>query len=326
MGRGGVRRAALFVLGSAATIGLGTATAFAVSDGNYDPERQHCSPGANDTVNGDTAEEGCKSAIVVVGDGSGHEYAGFGTDQTAEGETVGPPGAPWVSPTGGDPASRPSVYIGADDNLNNGEHDGSDQMGTGPSDGGGIRFAADPASVEAWLAAVMADPFQIFVHPVPIVDAGIGVCADGVCFTAQTGRRTVFTGDDPCEAHDLEANGESLEECRARTADTRDRQVTNYEGHEWDPDSCSGPSDAPEDCGGRPLEDWNEQERTVYADPGLSVYEDPDAQGSPLDPYPLTAVYVGTCGVVVGGGPAAQVPASPITNGAGQAVVTTPGC
>ena len=41
--------------------------------------------------------------------------------------------------------------------------------------------------------------------------------------------------------------------------------------------------------------------------------------------YPLPALYVGTCGVVAGGGAAPAAPASPVTNSAGQVVVST-GC
>jgi hypothetical protein len=54
----------------------------------------------------------------------------------------------------------------------------------------------------------------------------------------------------------------------------------------------------------------------------VQVYEDPNPEGSPIGPYPLPALYVGTCGVVFGGGQV-QMPASPITNGAGQVVLKT---
>ena len=57
----------------------------------------------------------------------------------------------------------------------------------------------------------------------------------------------------------------------------------------------------------------------------MTFFEDPDPEGSPIGPYPLPALYAGTCGVVAGGGPAATAPASPITNSAGQLQVKT-GC
>jgi hypothetical protein len=63
----------------------------------------------------------------------------------------------------------------------------------------------------------------------------------------------------------------------------------------------------------------------VYAEPGVQVYEDPDAQASPIGPYPLPAVYAGTCGGIVGGGSAPAAPDSPVTNDAGQIEART-GC
>ena len=59
---------------------------------------------------------------------------------------------------------------------------------------------------------------------------------------------------------------------------------------------------------------------------GFQFYEDPDPQGSPATPiYPNPGIYVGTCGVVVGGGALPALPASPLTNSAGQLVIST-GC
>ena len=63
----------------------------------------------------------------------------------------------------------------------------------------------------------------------------------------------------------------------------------------------------------------------MYAEPGIQIYEDPDPQGSPIGPsYPIPAFYVGTCGLIVGGGQM-TMPSSPFTNKAGQFVVPT-GC
>src|SRR6266508_2147849 len=66
------------------------------------------------------------------------------------------------------------------------------------------------------------------------------------------------------------------------------------------------------------MDSWRQHEAgTVNAEPGVQVYEDPDAQASPLDPvyesglsdkpvlYPIPGAYVGTCGVTAGGGLAA---------------------
>ena len=109
--------------------------------------------------------------------------------------------------------------------------------------------------------------------------------------------------------------------------------AANYAGKKWDPQNCAGPSDKPKDCGGKPLKYWDRQEGTVYAEPGIQIYEDPDPQGSPVGPYPLPAFYIGTCGVVVGGGPmrvpfvasAGATQQGVWTNKAGQLVVST-GC
>jgi hypothetical protein len=57
-----------------------------------------------------------------------------------------------------------SIYLGADDNLDTGEHDGvNGQDGTansvnGPSDGGALVVNRHPLDVMTWMAAVAADP------------------------------------------------------------------------------------------------------------------------------------------------------------------------
>ena len=66
------------------------------------------------------------------------------------------------------------------------------------------------------------------------------------------------------------------------------------------------------------------EKKNVVAEPGVQFYGDPDPQSSPIGPYPLPAAYAGTCGVAAGGGDL-QAPASPMTNGAGQLIVST-GC
>ena len=76
------------------------------------------------------------------------------------------------------------MYFGADDNLDQGEHDGASGIGNGPSDGGAIRFVIDPASLQAWVDAGMAgDTTYLQTHPIPLVSFGTGECADGVCFS-----------------------------------------------------------------------------------------------------------------------------------------------
>ena len=120
--------------------------------------------------------------------------------------------------------------------------------------------------------------------------------------SAQTQRRVIFQGGNK----------------------KKHRDAADYQGKTWDPESCSGPSDSKKDCGGHSLKWWDKQEGTVYGEPGIQIYEDPDAQGSPIGPYPLPGFYVGTCGLVIGGG-GMSAPDSPFTNPAGQFVLNT-GC
>jgi hypothetical protein len=212
------------------------------------------------------------------------------------------------------------VYLGADDNLDTGEHDGVDgKNGTansanGPSDGGAIVVDWHPAQLAEWLATLTAAPGApgpFLSNPVPLVSAGFGACADGICIGAYTAKTTVYNGG---------TNGQT-------------RDVFNYEGKKFDPATCSSGS-AKEDaaCKGpnpgdpQTMDQWRQAEaQNVVAQPGVMVYEDPDPQGSPIGPYPLPAAYAGTCGVAAGGGAAPAAPASPVTNTAGQIVVST-GC
>jgi hypothetical protein len=106
----------------------------------------------------------------------------------------------------------------------------------------------------------------------------------------------------------------------------------------WDPYDCAGPSDNAKDCGtpqhkNWTIEHWEDQNGTTYIEPGFQFFEDPDPQGSPgvlslvgipqNDPYPLPAVYFGSCGAILGGGPAMSFPAGPGVNAAGQLVIPT---
>src|SRR5207245_813234 len=117
-----------------------------------------------------------------------------------------PPSAP-VTPTVGSPdgsatslLTDTSIYLGADDNLNTGEHDGADGMThtansqNGPSDGGAIVVNWHPTDILTWLADTMANPLYLLTNPVPVADAGFGMCADGICTSTQTRQRTVYNG------------------------------------------------------------------------------------------------------------------------------------
>ena len=290
------------LLAAAALLAL-PVTARAVSDGDYSYQQQGCSGGA-DQYNKPGAEQGCHNLRVAVTDGAGNPLLTAGTGQTASGRPVSSADYSFT-PAAADPGSGARVYFGADDNLDTGEHDGSPQWQDGPSDGGGIHADATPALIYAWLGAVMTgDTPYLLTHPTPI-DAGYGACADGTCLSVQTSRRTAFQG----------GSGGA-------------RDAADYTGMRWDPATCSSSdqqSQTPAACGGHQLSWWNQNQGTVYVEPGAQVYEDPDAQASPALPlYPIPSAYAGTCGVVAGGGQVAA-PSSPLTNSAGQVDLST-GC
>jgi hypothetical protein len=255
-----------------------------------------------------------------------------GSGVAAHGDSTDP-SATTATPCTSDPGTNAAglatgltIYFGADDNLDFGEHDGASgkhgtsQVQDGPSDGGAIVFNWHPAEIVGWGDALQhGDTSQLFWNPVAVADAGEGECADGFCTSAQTRRRTVWEG-----------------------GGRGSRDVYDYSGKQWDPYTCnSGDQEAedPQSCGGQSMNDWRQQEAgTVNAEPGVQVYEDPDPQASPLDPvyesgaspspvlYPIPGVYVGTCGVTAGGGPLVTAPPGTLgTNSAGQVSVTT-GC
>src|SRR5581483_9569981 len=111
-----------------------------------------------------------------------------------------------------DPGCKSLMFSMADGN----QHDFS-WFGLQPTaDGGGIQFDGLPGSIMPWLTAGSAgDVSYLLTHPTPLVDAGFGACADGICFNAQTQRRVAWQGD-----------GKGS------------RNIANYEGKQWDPESC----------------------------------------------------------------------------------------
>jgi hypothetical protein len=310
----------------ATALAAATLPAFAVSDGSYDSSRQGCSNTADASDHPQYTEKHCYSATLQLS-GAHHRYVLVGVPQTPDGTSADAieicldftgtascarfdqsgfsqlpdrPGTP-VDPEKGEL----HAYFGADDNLDSGEHDGSEQVANGPSDGGAIQANVTPLTAADWVSHVLAaDRSYVLTHPLPAADAGAGGCADGICISVQTQRRVAYTAG-------------------SKNAKTRD--VSDYDGHTWDPPSCAGPSDSAKDCGGHPMSWWHKKGQTTYVEPGIQVYEDPDPQGSPIGPYPIPALYVGTCGFVAGGGIAPAFPASPITNKAGQLIVQT-GC
>jgi hypothetical protein len=219
------------------------------------------------------------------------------------------------------------LYFGADDGLDSGEHDEPDgKHGTateqnGPSDGGAIVVRWHPLAVTRWFKTVMTglehgDLAPLAQNPLPFLSVGFGACADGIC-VATVSRRT----------ESLRGGGKGS----GGRAGMKSRDVYNYAGKTFDPYNCSGESVKAEkqchDTTHHNEDSYLKQEaRHVYLQPGVQLFEDPDPNGSPLLPsYPLPAVYVGSCGVVVGGGPV-TLPKSPLTNSAGQLVVSPTHC
>jgi hypothetical protein len=305
--------------------------AVAISGGGYHHDDMDCTAGANAYDRTD-AEDGCHSLKINVASGDAR-FAEFGLDQTAvsDGEphafcaavnTVGTGGGHGnncgqnnAAPKGqgtrvrGDirkrrivqetqlvnPMQKPGTlaslagkgvdfYFAADDNLSGGEHDGVDgrkETGTdglqdGPSDGGSIQLFVHPQ--DAGVTPTTA-------NPLPVAGASFGSCADGICENFTTHRMHVYSG-----------------------GGTGERNVSDYEGKQWDPFECDGASlkgerscDSGKKDGPKTLKDWQQLEGRTYADPGLSVYEDPDPQASPLEPYPLPGIYIGTCGLILDG-------------------------
>jgi hypothetical protein len=172
-----------------------------------------------------------------------------------------------------------------------------------------------PLQVVTWLAELIAvtrthSLAPIAENPFPLLDAGGGACADGICLSVQTRQRSMYQGGGGA--------GKS-------------RDVYDYQGKTWSPVDCSsGDPRSEKACRteGHHTMTWYRQHeaKNVYAEPGVQFFEDPDPQASAILPmYPLPAIYVGSCGVVIGGG-SLQAPKSPFTNTAGQLVIDPAGC
>ena len=359
-------------------VGTGAGTSFAISDGHYRYFRNDCKGYDFNSSNPNYVDPSCTGLILSISDYNGHEYFGMGIPETANGTAANAvdfwadPGQgqdiSWtVSESGGisnvdiepstqpaaDPTSGLRLYFGADDNLNVGEHDSSGYTNNGPSDGGAIAVNIDPATAGAWITSLQADNLAyLLTHPTPLINGGFGACADGFCFSFTLNRKVAYQGLDT-----------------AISRDAADYVWSNGSPMVWKPYDCSGPTDgsdgsnvcadpalhsyfgATNPCynsnGYMTIACWNELNGTVYVQPGVQIYEDPDPQASPgvvdlaisangilpqvynePDPYPWPALYAGTCGVVIGGGPSGSptdLSSLPGTNAAGQYVYST-GC
>ena len=198
--------------------------AHAVSDGNYNNTTQGCTGNAYNSDSPDSTEPHCYSATGQISDGT-HNYVTVGIPMTADGQSpsslelcidlgtgtrqcalLDQSGVTPEPPTAGTPANPASglrFYFGANDNLDDGEHDSSEQVDNGPSDGGAIQLNVTPTTVAQWVAALQTrNTGYLLTHPLPVGDAGLGFCADGICFSAQTQQQTVYQGGDKNDSRD----------------------------------------------------------------------------------------------------------------------------
>jgi hypothetical protein len=260
------------------------------------------------------------------------------------GSCPAPPANEWTQTTGVTPDSgTPDIAgllssfmtrglmlnLNADDNLDAGEHDGTNGLTdpltdgsiTGPSDGGASQVFVQPQNLA--VTPTLTDL-------IPFAGGSLGFCADGNCIELTTRQQTIYEG---CGAN----TGENVADDQCPSGAAKERDAADYTGKQWHPPNCNSgdtKSQSPASCDSPPanpsggMDYWRTQEaQQVNTQPGLQEYEDPDAQGSPLSqlPYPNPALYVGSCGVILGGGALPPLPASPITNSAGQLDINT-GC
>lgn len=256
--------------------------------------------GTRHTVSFDTGEGG------AVNDGSTLVAWLAGGAQGAPPGATGVGGIPTLSVSNGRSRSgndldhpTASVYFGADDNLDVGEHDSVNPqhdhnrdraVANGPSDGGALQANVHPQGSASHPGSLVQNVDPSSQHdPVRAADAAAGGCADGLCFGADTMRRRMYQGG-----------------CR-RCADQAvysDQQSTDWRS----PDCNSGSTQNQDDCG-RNWQSGNEtgditgpyyERGGYYDDPGVFVYEDPDPQASPVLPlYPICEFYAGTEGLYV---------------------------
>ena len=214
------------------------------------------------------------------------------------------------------------VYLGSDDNLDNGEHDGvgpfsqannQNNFGAqnGSSDGGALMILLTPQTATQTPSAT---------NPNGLINFSEGECADGICLETTTQQQTVYQG---CGAAD--SYGQA-------PCDSRTPQNANVYDYAPGGKPANDPSVNSEsaNCNSGDATTTNESQcgpggmnavrsatpANENAEPGIQLYSDPDSQRSPAAPspfWPTPALYVGTCGVFIG---------SPSTTG--SIVGTTP--
>jgi hypothetical protein len=198
------------------------------------------------------------------------------------------------------------VYIGANDNLDNGEHDGFSGLNNtggainGPSDGGALILSLTPQGL-------MDSPSA--TNPEGLVNASEGECADSICADATTQQQTMYYGCVPAGSsppNDPQNNWSDVQ-CTPGTpgstevykndtpASTTEAYGCNA-GDQSTEQACSQNQDGSPNLGGANAYRASTPSQ-VNAEPGIQTYQDPDPQRSPALPFATPGLYVGTCGV-----------------------------
>lgn len=236
--------------------------------------------------------------------------SGFSGPPPIPQQIVGSPGTPGAGLSQSSAAQhsitdglgQEQVYLGADDNLDNGEHDSVNptdnhkkdaQVADGPSDGGAAQLNTHPqgslTEPTTWQDNV--DPTDPH-NPVRALDAGTGACADGLCAGADTSHRKDYQGGCTSCPDQSVYNDQYTTDWRSPDCNGQSTQNQNDCGANWQNGQESGNIYQP----------YSER-GAYYTDPGVFVYQDPDPQASPEFPitptYPMCELYAGTMGVWV---------------------------
>jgi len=213
------------------------------------------------------------------------------------------------------------VYLGAYDNLDNGEHDGFSGLNhtngaiNGPSDGGASTLSVTPQSATRTPTAS---------HPEGLANYSLGFCADGICTAGSTQQQSVYQG---CDAK-VPNNNAGADRCAKGTPKDGNVYENNTPASTQASSNCSSgglasekacytnQNGSPNPGGANAYRQHTPQNMNV--EPGVQTYQDPDPQRSPAAPFGTPGVYAGTCGVYVndGGGAGSPGVSGLVTGGA----------
>lgn len=199
------------------------------------------------------------------------------------------------------------LYLGSNDNLDNGEHDGFSGMNNtdgainGPSDGGALILSLTPQGL-------MQSPSA--TNPEGLVNASEGECADSICAAVTTQQQTEYYGcvqSGGTPPNDPQNNWSSVP-CAPGTPSSTEVYKNDTPASTKEAYGCNagGPSSTEQACDKNQDGSANNGGANAYrastpsnvnAEPGIQTYQDPDPQRSPALPFATPGLYVGTCGV-----------------------------